>query len=112
MALANGPTIPSPTVGQVLAQAVFPTSRHIRLSVLITATFGFDAMLQILDGTGAIVTDMILKVGQTMWQSEPLGPFVIQQNGRVQIVVRDTPGPTAEPFEVQATIDYRDWGER
>lgn len=69
MAIANGPTILSPTGGAVLAEAVFPTPRHLRAHILVTTTYGFDAILEIWDGLGAVVQDLVLKIGQTLWIS-------------------------------------------
>ena len=112
MALANGPTVVAPTVGQVLAQAVFPTPRHIRAKILITATYGFDALLQVLDGTGRVSDDIVLKVGASMWDSPAYGPFILPANGRLQVVMRSTPEVMPAPLEVQASIFYTDWGER
>ena len=113
MALANGPTITSPTVGQVLAQAVFPTPRHVRAKILITTTYGFDALLQMLDGEGRILADdIVLKVGQSMWDSPAYGPFILPANSRLQVVMRHTPETMPSPLEVQASIFYTDWAER
>ena len=112
MALANGPTLTAPTVGQVLAPAVFPTPRHVRAKILISTTYGFDALLQVLDGDGRVLDDLVLKIGQTLWASETYGPFVIPTNGRLQVVMRSTPEVMPSPLEVQASIFYRDWAER
>lgn len=111
MALANGPTIVAPTAGQVLAEQVFPWPRSIRVMIVLTGTYNFDAILEVWDGDGRVTQDMVLSVAAPMWSSPTLGPFTIPANGRLRIINRDLltmPGT----HEVQASIFWRDWAER
>ena len=112
MALATGPTLTGATVGQVLAEIVTPRPRHLRVIILISATYGFDALLEVWDGRGQVAQDLVLKVGQSLWTSPELGPFILEENGRLRVVMRSTPQVMPGPFEVQASIFYRDWAER
>ena len=83
------------------------------LQLPVAATYGFDAILQVLDGDGRLLSDdIVLKVGQTMWDSPAYGPFVLPANGRLQVVMRSTPEVMPAPLEVQASIFYTDWAER
>lgn len=112
MALATGPTLVAPTVGQVLAEIVAPQPRHLRVIVVISTTFGFNALLEVWNGRGQVTQDVVLPVGQTLWASPTLGPFILEQNGRLRVVMRETPEVTPSPLEVQASLFYTDWGER
>lgn len=112
MPLVTGPTQVGPTSGQVLVEVTFATARHIRLKVNVTTTYGFDAILEIWDGAGNVLQDFVVKVGQTQYDSPEYGPYVIPQNGRIRFVMRHTPETMPSQLEVQASIDYRDWGER
>ena len=113
MPLASGPTLLSPVGGDVLAQVVCPKPRHLLVLVVISTTFGFDALLQILDGAARVLgDDFVLKVGQSLWTSPEFGPLVVPENGRLQVIMRHTPEVMPAPLEIQATIHYRDWGER
>ena len=112
MPLVSGSTIVAPTSGQVLVEVAFATPRHIRANIIVTTTYGFDAILEVWDGAGAVTQDFVVKVGQTQYDSPEYGPLVIPRNGRVRVVMRHTPETMPSPLEVQASIFYRDWGER
>ena len=112
MPLVSGPTLVAPTSGQVLAEVAFAIPRHIRLKILVTTTYGFDAILEVWDGAGNVVQDFVVKVSQSQYESPEYGPYIVQQNGRVRLVMRHTPETMPSQLEVQATIDYRDWAER
>ena len=111
MPLANGPTIVAPIAGQVLAEAVFPTPRHIRVIVMLTATYNFEAILEVWNAAGQVIQDVVLSIAAPIWDSEELGPFVVPANGRVRVISRGTP-VTPGTLEVQASLFWRDWGER
>lgn len=108
----SGSTIVAPQQGTVLVEQVFPTPRPIRLIVLISATYPFDALLEIWDGQGQVVYDVALPINPPLWASPPMGPFNIAQNGRVRVVSRNTPPVMPGTLEVQATLQITDWGER
>ena len=109
---SSGPTIVAPQEGTVLAEQVFPTPRPIRLTVLISATYPFDALLEIWDGQGRVGFDIVLPVNSPIWVSPPMGPFNIERNGRVRVITRSTPAVTPAPLEVQAMLQITDWAER
>ena len=108
----SGATITAPQQGTVLAEQTFPTPRPIRLIVMVSATYNFYALLEIWDGQGAVVYDVVLPITAPIWTSPEMGPFQIAANGRIRVVSRNTPEVTPSPLEVQATILARDWGER
>ena len=108
----SGATITGPLQGTVLAEQTFPTPRPIRLTVMISATYNFFALLEIWDEQGRVVYDVVLPVTAPIWTSPEMGPLNMAANGRVRVVSRNTPEVTPGPLEVQATILARDWGER
>ena len=112
MPLVTGPTQVAPTSGQVLVEVSFARPRHVRANIIVTTTYGFDALLEVWDAAGSVIQDFVVKVGQTQYDSPEYGPLTIQQNGRIRLVMRHTPETMPAPLEVQASIFYRDWGER
>lgn len=111
MGATSGPTITNPTAGQVLHERTYPSAEIIRLGLIISATYNFDALLEIWDGAGAIMFDMVLPVLPPMLVLENMGPFMIPANGRVRILSRNNAAAPG-PVEVQATLNLRSWGER
>ena len=112
MGVLSGPTIAFPTsAGQVLVEGTFPTPQTVRLGLIVTASYNFDALLEIWDGRGVVIFDMALPVLPPMLVLQGLGPFPIPANGRIRLLSRNAaaaPGPA----EVQGTLDVRPWGER
>lgn len=111
MPVAAGSTIVAPTVGQVLAEATFPWPRTIRAIIVISCTYNFDGLFEVWDGNGQVIWDMVLPVAGGLWASPALGPLVIPTNGRLRVLSRNTP-VLPGVLEVQASIHWRDWGER
>lgn len=112
MALANGPTVVAPIVGQVLAEVVFPWPRSIRVILVISTTYPLDILFETWDGNGQVMQDMVLPVNAPLWSSPTMGPFTMPTNGRFRVLCRSTPEVTPAPLEVQANIFWRDWAER
>lgn len=112
MGVLSGSTLSTLTAGDVLVEQVFPTPRSIRLTVLLSANYPFEALLEIWNGTGQVVFDMVLPINPPLWTSPSMGPFNLERNGRVRVVSRNTPPVQPGPLEVQATLQITDWGER
>lgn len=111
MGVTSGPTVTNPAQGQVLHERVYPTAELIRLGVILTATYNFDALLEIWDGNGLVIFDMVMPVLPPKFELRDMGPFSVPANGRVRVIARNAitaPGPV----EVQAVLDLRSWGER
>lgn len=112
MGVLSGSTITFPTsAGQVLVERTFPAPQSVRLGLIVTASYNFDALLEVWDGSGAVIFDMALPVLPPALIIQGLGPFSVPANGRIRLVSRNAavaPGPA----EVQATLDVRPWGER
>jgi len=112
MPLTSGATIVAPTAGQVLAEIVFPWARAVRVDLILTSSYNFDAIFEVWDGSGAVLTDRVIPVlGGAPTILRDLGPFHMQTNGRLRLVSRDTPVAPGV-IEVQASISWRDWAER
>lgn len=111
MGVTSGPTITNPSQGAVLHERVYPSAELIRLGVIVTSTYNFDAILEIWDGRGAVLFDMVMPVLPPKFELRDMGPFSVPANGRVRVVSRNAAvGPG--PVEVQAVLDLRSWGER
>ena len=112
MPLTNGPTLTSPTTGQVLAEVVFPWPRTLRALFVISATYPIDLLVETWNAAETVMQDFVLLVNSPLWSSPMLGPFNIPANGRLRVVVRSTPAVMPSPHEVQANIFWKDWAER
>lgn len=108
----SGSTIVAPQQGTVLVEQTFPSPRTVRLTTLISATYPFDALLEVWNGQGQVVWDVVLPINPPLWVSPQMGPINVERNGRIRVVSRDTPAVTPAPLEVQATLQITDWGER
>ena len=106
----SGSTVVAPTAGQVLVEATFPWARHLRLTLTLSCTYNFDAILEVWDAQGNVLWDMTLPVLAPLWSSPTIG-IRVPTNGRVRVISRNTP-VTPGTLEVQATLDFTDWAER
>ena len=112
MPLTSSATITGPTAGQVLVEQVFSWPRTVRVDLILSASYNFDALFEVWDGNEAVVTDRVIPVlGGIPTVIYGLGPFAMPTNGRLRLVSRNTP-VTPGVLEVQASLSWRDWAER
>ena len=112
MPLISSATLTGPTAGQVLVEQVFPWPRTVRVDLIVTSNYNFDAVFEVWDGDGTVLTDRVIPVlGGTPTIIQGLGPFPMPTNGRLRLLSRNTPVAPG-PIEVQGSISWRDWAER